>query len=238
MLLPDGILVLKGRAAPMARRPAHRLMQLLLLGPPLLAICGCGTSRHTADVEGTTLRVLVGHAAASSKEEFGVTLSPQAESYVTQEFEKQAPALDRAAQRYELDDAGRVQFYTAVVDGYFGEVRDETMALAPQRLPGTTAPVVVTSGAAQHYSPSDYLGSIPLNVPTGELAVESEPPHADILLNNQDKGTTNKTLILSTGMHTVRITKPGIALDCKFQVQIRGQGDRARVCCPSPCKGY
>jgi hypothetical protein len=65
----------------------------------------------------------------------------------------------------------------------------------------------------------------------GYAEIGSKPEEAIIQIDGSSKGYTNRSFVLSTGSHVVRIYHQEARLDCTRQLNIK-TGERARAQCP------
>jgi hypothetical protein len=117
----------------------------------------------------------------------------------------------RSAPDYQ-NPATREMFTQAVMEQYLFDVRDAKAALGSNKVLTVTDLDRYPLGASFTKMASVYGGRI------SRLIVESRPSDADILVDGQPKGRTDRVLVVSAGSHEVEVASSELRLGCKRMI--------------------
>jgi hypothetical protein len=134
------------------------------------------------------------------------------------EFQKATPRL-RALTALNTPEQGNQLVYYALGE-YLAELRDRETDGRPPK-PGVQSTIdradltkfTFTEFLARQY-PSEA-------VPKGYLTVISVPPGAEIMINGEKKGYTDKPLVIRPGTHQVSVRSSDNRLSCTDKVEIQ-----------------
>ncbi|HZT32117.1 MAG TPA: PEGA domain-containing protein [Bryobacteraceae bacterium] len=189
------------------------------------------------DLSGTVRQTL-----ADWQKNTGIGIETEAESRIRHDVGEAWPRLEELVRLQAPYEASPEPLTRMLVRTYCFDLRDallrQARPFARARQARTLAFQAPASGLrlrdadVLHFSFLDFLsGFFPRLQPVGYLQVTSKPDRADITIDNQPKGFTNRVFVVSPGSHTVAIESPKIVRRCRRTVQV-APGRQISLHCP------
>lgn len=171
----------------------------------------------------------------------GIAITPGARSLIQRQVQESRPTLDRVLAQQAAFDVDEKTLLETSVRQYCFELRDRKRprSQAHHRTPAMAMGFIQASAPSlggadvRGFSFMDFLSRmlLPLSArPVGHLEIRSDPADAEIVLNREMRGYTNKVFVVSVGEHDLQVKAGSRRLDCGRRVVVAA-GRKQTVLC-------
>jgi hypothetical protein len=183
----------------------------------------------------------VGAALDAWQQRNGIAVTAEARQLIQGGVNEAGQVVDRlqaVQQRYEKASA---DLLTELVRHYCFDLRDAKVArpFAAVRAPmvfgfqsaGAGMPATLEARDVSIRPFTHFAEQFDDGKPKGYLDLSSNPNLADIAIDNNRIGFTNRSAVVTAGEHSVRTTLNAARLNCRKDVKVKA-GERASIACP------